>query len=289
MSPMPSPFRVTTTDLSDRELARACECERAKPDTATRKAYWHDFRFFGLWCQDHGFDVLPASPSAVAAYLSAEAHHGARPATIQRRRAAIRYVHRSGGRPSPTEDEQVRAVMRGIRRASSVAPRRVTPATLDHVAAMAPRPDGTLATLRDRALLLLGFAGGFRRSELVALDVADVEEFPNGLRVTKRRAKADQVADTVTTIAGGETPCPVTAVREWLAATGLSEGPLFRPIRRGGHIQSQRLTDRSVANIIKAHAARVGFESASFSGDSLRAGSSRGTPRAETISAQQLP
>jgi hypothetical protein len=112
-------------------------------------------------CQEQGFDVLPDSPGTVAGYLNAEACRGAKASTIQRRCAAIRYVHRSGGRPGPTEDERVGTIMRGIGRTNRAAPRRVAPATDNHIIAMVPRPDGGLPALRDRALLLLALQGLF--------------------------------------------------------------------------------------------------------------------------------
>jgi site-specific recombinase XerD len=173
----------------------------------------------------------------------------------------------------PQADERVKAVVRGIRRTHGAAPKRITPATADRVIAMAPRPAGGLTDLRDRALLLLGFAGAFRRSELVALDVADVEKVPEGLRVTIRRGKTDQEGlGTVIAIVPGEVACPVAALGAWLEAAKITEGSLFRPIRRGGHVQANRLTDRSVANIVKTHAKRAGLDPALFSGHSLRAG-----------------
>lgn len=217
--------------------------------------------------------MIPAAPEAVAAYLACEAARGVKASTIGRRCAAIRYVHKIGGHATPTLDERVKAVMRGIRRTHGVAPRRIAPATADRIIAMAPRPDGGLTMLRDRALLLLGFAGAFRRSELVALDIDDVEEAPEGLRVTIRRAKTDQEGrGTAIAIVRGEVACPVAALLDWLKAAAVTEGPVFRPIRRGGHVQPQRLTDRSVANIVKSHAARAGLDPSQFSGHSLRAG-----------------
>lgn len=149
----------------------------------------------------------------------------------------------------------------------------MAPATADRVIAMASRPDGCPSSLRDRALFLLGFAGAFRRSELVALDVADIEEVPEGLRVTIRRGKTDQEGHgSVVAIIRGEVACPVSALQEWLQAAGITEGPVFRAIRRGGHIRAERLTDRSVANIVKTHAERVGLDPTLFSGHSLRSG-----------------
>jgi site-specific recombinase XerD len=258
------------------DLARAIDYARAEKAPATRKAYQKDFELFGLWCQDRGLDVWPASAESVAAFLAYEADRGVKPSTIGRRCAAIRYFHSLGknhSEPSPTADERVKAVVRGIRRTHGVAPKRVMPATSDRIIAMAPRPDGSMVALRDRALLLLGFAGAFRRSELVELNVDDVEEVPEGLRVTIRRGKTDQEgAGAAVAIVRGEVACPVTALRDWLRTAGITEGAVFRAIRRGDHVQEGRLTDRSVANIVKSHAERVGLDPAEFSGHSLRAG-----------------
>jgi hypothetical protein len=170
---------------------------------------------------DHDFDVIDGGVQGKAS-------------TIGRRCAAIRYVHSIGDHPNPTDDERVKAVVRGIRRTLGVTPRRMTPATAERVMAMAPPADGSLTALRDRALLLLGFAGAFRRSELVALDIADIEEVPEGLRVTIRRGKTDQEGrGSVIAIVRGEVACPVAALKAWLSASE-SEGDClpFDPPRR---------------------------------------------------------
>jgi site-specific recombinase XerD len=132
-------------------------------------------------------------------------------------------------------------------------------------------PDG-LKGLRDQALLLLGFAGAFRRSELVALDVADLEE-TEGMRVSIRRSKTDQEGKgEVIAIVRGSVNCPVKAVKNWLQAISITEGTMFRPVTRGGRVGNSRLTDKSVASIIKAYARRLGLNEADFSGHSLRSG-----------------
>jgi site-specific recombinase XerD len=130
-----------------------------------------------------------------------------------------------------------------------------------------------LKGLRDRALLLLGFAGAFRRSELVALDVADIAETEAGLLVTIRRSKTDQDGEGVTiAVPRGDVACPARALREWLDAAGIEAGPIFKPINKAGTVSGERLTDRSVANIVKAYAGRAGFDANLFSGHSLRSG-----------------
>jgi integrase len=196
-----------------------------------------------------------------------------RPSTIGRRVAAIRYAHKLAGLPLPTDDERVRATMRGIRRSLGTARAKKTPATVERIIAMAALPGGRLANFRDRALLLFGFASAMRRSELAALDVEDVEETPDGLRVTIRHSKTDQEGHGhVIAIPRGMIACPVTALRAWLEAAAITDGPVFRPIAKGERIQAARLTDRSIAAIVKAHAARVGLDPAAFAGHSLRSG-----------------
>jgi integrase len=120
---------------------------------------------------------------------------------------------------------------------------------------------------------LIGFGGALRRSELVALDVADIAETETGLLVTIRHSKTDQEGEGATiAIAHGDVACPVKALRAWLDASGIQAGPIFRPIDKAGTVRPSRLTDRSVANIVKAYAARAGFDARTFSGHSLRAG-----------------
>jgi site-specific recombinase XerD len=254
------------------DLDKATNLARQEKAIATRRAYRSDFELFGRWCSARGLSALPASPEAIAAFLACEVERGIRSSTIARRVAAIRYAHRLAGHAVPTDDERVKATVRGIRRALGTAARKKAPATAERVISMALCTDDGLKGLRDRALLLLGFAGAFRRSELVALDCEDIEECESGIRITIRRAKTDQEGQGTTIgIVRGSIACPVAAVKAWRAAAGVTSGPLFRSIRKGRKLGA-RLTDQSVADIVKAHARRVGLDAALFAGHSLRAG-----------------
>jgi site-specific recombinase XerD len=252
---------------------RASSFATAEKAANTRRAYRTDLAVFQGWCAAHGVAALPAAPEIVAAFLSDEADRGIRASTIGRRVAAIRYAHRLSNPLVPTDDERLRAVVRGIRRTIGTAKAPKTPATNDRLLAMvAPRGDA-MAALRDRALLLLGFAGAFRRSELVALAVADVEETPEGLRITIRHGKTDQEgAGATIAIVRGTVACPVEALKAWLAAADIVEGPIFRQVNKGDKVLPHRLTAQSVALIIKAHARRAGLDPRSFAGHSLRSG-----------------
>lgn len=190
--------------------------------------------------------------------------------------AAISVAHQAAGFGSPTSDLQVRAVLTGIRRTHGTEPRRVDPITVGDLRRIIARidPDTTLGQ-RDRALLLVGFAGAFRRSELVALTVEDLAERPQGLTVKLRRSKTDQEQrGAIKAIPFGRDPetCPVRALKAWLAASGIEHGPLFRAVDRHGNVGLTPLTGQAVAKVIKRWAEAVGLDPASYSGHSLRAG-----------------
>ncbi len=255
------------------EVEAAVAYARAEKSTATRRAYRTDFEIFRIWCEARRTNALPAVPETVAAFLGAEADRGLRPSTVGRRLAAIRYAHKLAGLPIPTDDEVVRATTRGIRRSLGAAPVKKAPATADKVMAMASMVGERLTSVRDRALLLFGFASAMLRSELSALDVGDIEETTDGLRVTIRRSKCDQERlGEMIAVPRGNVACPVAALKAWLEAAGITPGPVFRPIAKGGHVQDTRLTDRSIANVVKAHAERIGLDPKEFSGHSLRSG-----------------
>jgi site-specific recombinase XerD len=254
------------------DLASAIDLAKAEKAASTRKAYGTDFRIFKDWCDARAVPSLPAAPETVAAYLAAHASTS-KASTLGRRVAAIRYAHKLAELPVPTDAEGVKATMRGIRRTYGSARVRKSPAVAGKMLGMVATAPDKLAGLRDRALLLIGFGGALRRSELVALDVEDIAEAETGLLVTIRGSKTDQERQGVTiAIARGDIACPVRALRDWLDAAGIEAGALFRPIDKGGTVRASRLTDRSVANIVKAYAERAGFDASMFSGHSLRAG-----------------
>jgi site-specific recombinase XerD len=278
-------------------LARAADFARADKAENTRKAYRSDFARFQSFCAQHRLTPLPAAPQTLAAFLATEAAH-AKASTIERRLAAIRYAHKLAGLKSPTDDERVKATARGIRRTLGTATTKKAPITDDALRVIlatpttkadaptanrkapiakqrcktAPaKPHRAIADLRDRALLLLGFAGAFRRSELVALNVNDFVETKQGLRVAIRRSKNRHDVTTIA-IARGRKTCPVLALMTWLAAAAITKGPIFRRINKAGRVLPDRLTAQSVALIVKAHASRAGFDPEQFSAHSLRAG-----------------
>jgi integrase len=206
----------------------------------------------------------------------AEAEAGRSASTIGRRLAAISYAHKLAKAPDPTDDEEVRATVKGIRRRIGMTPTQKAAATVDVLQMLLARIPDTLTGKRDRALLALGFAGAFRRSELVALDVEDLRDDPEGLRVMVRRSKVDQEGRGFEkAIPHGRYIRPVALVREWLDAAGITEGPVFRPVSRSGNVrqgEGVRLTTQAVADIIKKYTAAAGLDASTFGAHSLRAG-----------------
>lgn len=242
---------------------------------STRRVYARDWQAFQTWCDQHQLVAMPASVETVALYLTERARDD-KIATLRRRLSSISVAHQYAGQLTPTRDPQIGLLLEGIGRKKGTAPERKAAAVTDDLKAMlAALPKNGLQAPRDRALLLLGFAGAFRRSELVALNVVDVQRTRQGLIVTIQRSKTDQTAQgQVIGITPGKekATCPVRALAAWLSAAGITEGPIFRSVNRYGKVQSGRLTDQSVALIVKRCAAAAGLEPDLYAGHSLRAG-----------------
>jgi len=240
---------------------------------STRKSYASNFRVFFEWCQSQGLSALPSSPEVVAMFLAAQASAGVKVSTVSHRIVTINYAHKSAGLESPTSHKIVRDTLKGIRRLHGTTRNKKFPATANHVTTMVSHCPKTLTGLRDKALLLLGFSGAFRRSELVALNVEDLEDVKEGYRVHIRRSKTDQTGEGHTiAIVNGRNLKVVKEVKEWIKAAGITTGAVFRPITKNGIIKPVALSDRSVANIVKYYAKLAGLDPEIFSGHSLRSG-----------------
>lgn len=241
---------------------------------ATRTAYRSDWADFSAWCASVERSPLPAEPSSVAGYLATLAERRLKASTIRRRLAAIRHAHRLAGFEPPTTAASVQSVHHGIRRRLGARVTQKAPANAKAIASMIKRiPAETLAGKRDRALLLLGFGAALRRSELVALDVEDIQTAAEGVLVTIKRSKVDQEGrGAQVAVPNGRRLMPVAALREYVSAANLSTGPLFVRIGKGDRVTADRLTPQSVALIVKKYAKLAKLDADSFSGHSLRAG-----------------
>lgn len=253
---------------------KARDYARRSKAASTRRGYATDWRSFCAFCTANNLVALPATPETVALYLSAAAdNHKA--STLQRHVSAISQIHQAKGFPSPTHCAMVRAVLTGIRRTLGVAPAEKAPLMAADMREMVAALPDSLLGIRDRALLLLGFATACRRSEIVSLDVEDIEHTADGhLTVLLRRSKTDPLGHG-RKIGVPQLPhsdaCPVKALDAWLKVSAITTGPLFRPIALGGRMGATRLSDRSVALIVK-RSLPVGFSPAKYAGHSLRAG-----------------
>jgi len=301
--------------------ARAAQYAHASRAASTWRAYDADLRHFRAWCaaQPGAPAAVPASALTVAGYLAALADTGYKASTIRRRLAAISVAHQLAQVPNPAAAPQVATVWDGIRRIHGVRPARkeaLETSLLTRILAAIDEPPadagaggagsdsssgatdaGTgsgarrsgaatavaLAAVRDRALLLVGFAGCLRRSELVGLDVADIDVTADGLVLSVRSSKTDQEgAGALVGLAYGSyrPTCPVRAWQAWVAAAGLRDGPAFRGINRHGHVGAGRLHASSVALIVQRRTAAAGLDPADFAGHSLRSGFATAAARA---------
>lgn len=235
---------------------------------ATRTAYRADLDRF-VACGGS----IPTTDLQIANYLADHAATHA-PATLTRWIASIAKAHRAAGFQSPTGSELVRSTLRGIRRSHGAAQRQAKPLLRDDLFSVLDATGSSSRDVRDRALLLLGFAGGFRRCELVGLEVSDLELVRQGLVVTLRQSKTDQEgAGRKIGIPLGRTRwCPVAAITYWLDIAGITEGPMFRPLDRHGNVGAGRLSREAVSIVVRERVAAVGIDPAGYSGHSLRAG-----------------
>ncbi|MBS7809275.1 site-specific integrase [Variovorax sp. PCZ-1] len=270
--------------LDDSEAAVERFLDAAK-SYATKRAYVTDIRQFVA-----AGGAIPCSPAVLAKYLASAAENLS-VATLERRLAAINWAHIEISAPSPTKNSRVKQVMAGIRRIKGTKQRRVQALVKDDLIStlmMAEQQLNAMKILRDRALLLIGFAGAFRRSELVSIYVEHITWLSTGIEIEIPQSKTDQEAEgqhVYIPRAVSEKRCPVIALKIWLTAARITEGLVFRNVDRHGNV-GKKLSTNAVAQIVKASVARTDADATQFSGHSLRAGYA--TTAAETLMPQQI-
>jgi integrase len=247
---------------------RVAELIRMSVADNTRIAYRSDLDHFMRWG-----GVIPATPERVAAYLAAFAETLS-VATLQRRIAAISVAHDAGGVPNPCKSILIRSTMNGVKRLHGVAQKQAKPMLKEDLVAVLDAMGHGLKDARDRTLLLVGWAGAFRRSELVGLDHGDVERVRQGIVLHLRRSKTDQLGQgrkIGIPFARGR-HCPVASIDAWLERSGIVEGAVFRNINRHAQVATTRLSGEGVALVVRERLKAAGLDPAGFSGHSLRAG-----------------
>jgi site-specific recombinase XerD len=261
------------TATLEKMVSQAQTLISARHAPATREAYSSDWGQFCAWSAKHGVQSLPASVEAVVLFLSDLATQGIKSASIVRKASAIKFAHRDAGLASPTDMEAVKATLAGIKRTLGTKPRQVAPVTIEVLEVLLATCDNSLNGLRDRALLVVGFGGALRRSELADLSVEQIATNEHGLVLTLGKSKTDQEGKgaEVAVLDGARLEVK-KCVAEWLQASGINAGHLFRGIRNDGKVIDKAISTRQIANIIKARAKLAGLNEAMFSGHSLRAG-----------------
>lgn len=243
----------------------------------TLKAYEADWRDFAFWCNNNHLDVLPAEPETIVNYLNDLADH-AKANTVSRRLSAISENHIAAGfaEDNPTRSPLVKGAIEGIRREKGTMQRGKMPILAEDIADFSTlfAADDIIAN-RDKALLLLGFAGAFRRSELVSLRYEDLTFTREGLIILLAHSKGDQLGEgsyVAIPYNNDRSICAVTAVRNWLNVSQIKNGPLFRPFKKNKTLRDMQLSDKSVALIVKKYAELSGLDKKDFAGHSLRRG-----------------
>lgn len=233
----------------------------------SRRAYLGDLQDF---VQFGG--SVPSTPQTLAAYIAARAEIHS-PHTITRRVVGISRAHTSQGLPDPAKTDLVRVVLRGVRRTHGKPQRQAAPLLKQDLLSLLPLMTGTKG-IRDRALILLGFAAALRRSEVVALDYTDLQFVSEGLVVSLRKSKTDQEGEgrKIAVPTGRTSVCAVKAVQHWLEHAEIRSGAIFKSVSRGGSVNAKRLTAQSVSLVIKHYAQAAGLPASDFSGHSLRSG-----------------
>ena len=245
----------------------------------TVRAYKSDFEDFGLFCIKNGYQNLPSEPKIVSLYLTHLSTKDAKISTIKRRLVSIGVIHKMKGHYLDTKHPLIIENLMGIKRRKGSVQKGKKPLLINDLKQVidvinkANEPD--IKKLRNKAILLIGFSGGFRRNEIVSLDLEDIEFVFEGLKITVKRSKTDQYGEGMTKgIPHFENSfyCPVTNLKRWLNTSKIKNGPIFVKFSKGSKITKKRLTDQSIALIIKDYLIKAGIDSKNYSGHSLRSG-----------------
>ena len=245
----------------------------------TVRAYKSDFNDFGLFCARNGFKSLPSEPKIVSLYLTYLSTNNVKMSTLKRRLVSIGVIHRLKGHYLDTKHPSIIENIMGIKRRKGSVQKGKKPLLINHLKEIINVIDNKkieeIKKSRDRSIILIGFSGGFRRNEIVSLNHEDLDFVPEGLKITLRRSKTDQFGEGF--LKGlpyfdNQKYCPVITVQNWLNLSKINSGPLFRRFTKGSKLSEKRLTDQSVALILKEYLSLVGIDNKNFSGHSLRSG-----------------
>ena len=245
----------------------------------TVRAYKSDFSDFGLFCAQNGFKSLPSEPKVVSLYLTHLSTKGAKMSTLKRRLVSIGVIHKLKGHYLDTKHPSIIENIMGIKRRKGSIQKGKKPLLINSLKLLINVIDESsneeIKKLRDRSIILIGFSGGFRRNEIVSLDYDDLDFVTEGVKINLKRSKTDQFGEG--SVKGlpyfdNSQYCPVITLKKWIEASNIDSGPLFRRFTKGSKLSDNRLTDQTVALLIKEYLKLAGIENNNYSGHSLRSG-----------------
>ena len=266
------------TDIKALQEETLLNLQNSKANNTVR-AYKSDFNDFGLFCAKNGFKSLPSEPKIVSLYLTHLSTKGSKISTLKRRLVSIGVIHRLKGHYLDMKHPSIIENIMGIKRRKGSSQKGKKPiliSTLKKIInVIDEQKKEEIKKFRDRSIILIGFSGGFRRNEIVTLDHDDLDFVPEGVRINLRRSKTDQFGEGFTKALpyfDNSKYCPVVSLKKWMEISKIGSGPVFRRFSKGSKLSENRLTDQTVALLIKQYLQLTGIDSKNYSGHSLRSG-----------------
>ena len=266
------------TDIKALKEEKLLNLQNSKSNNTVR-AYKSDFNDFGMFCAKNGFKSLPSEPKIVSLYLTYLSTKDVKMSTLKRRLVSIGVIHKLKGYYLDTKHPLIIENIMGIKRRKGSIQKGKKPLLINNLKCIIDVIDKEkseeIKKLRDRSIILIGFSGGFRRNEIVSLDYEDLDFVEEGLKISLKRSKTDQFGEG--SVKGlpyfdNSEYCPVISIRKWIEVSKINSGPLFRRFIKGSKLSDNRLSDQTVALLIKNYLKIAGIESRDYSGHSLRSG-----------------
>ena len=266
------------TDIKALQEETLLNLQNSKANNTVR-AYKSDFNDFGIFCARNGFKSLPSNPKIVSLYLTHLSTKEAKMSTLKRRLVSIGVIHKLKGHYLDTKHPSIIENIMGIKRRKGSIQKAKKPILINSlkliIDAIDQQNKQEIKKFRDRSIILIGFSGGFRRNEIVSLDYDDLDFVPEGLKINIKRSKTDQFGEGFTKALpyfDSSQYCPVISLKNWLDISKITSGPIFRRFLKGSKLSENRLTDQTVAILIKEYLNLAGINSKNYSGHSLRSG-----------------
>jgi len=266
------------TDLKTLHEETLLNLQSSKANNTVR-AYKSDFNDFGLFCAQNGFKSLPSEPKIVSLYLTHLSTRDIKMSTLKRRLVSIGVIHKLKGHYLDTKHPIIIENIMGIKRRKGSIQKGKKPLLINSLKMIINAIDEynklDIVKLRDRSIILMGFSGGFRRSEIVSLDYDDLDFVSEGLKINLKRSKTDQFGEgSVKGLPSFDNTkyCPVLSLKNWIKVSNINSGPLFRRFSKSSKLLENRLSDQTIALLIKKYLKLAGIENKNFSGHSLRSG-----------------